>query len=148
MIDRIHKKLQVWSDWSRGRESGALGYKASSINLWHRVQGGEPDYVPDVLDASALAECDLIEAIVTGRLGRIPLLSRNVVRVYYLGTGTYEQKARDIGVSKSTFCGYLHNAQVQIGAVMDNLGVPVVARGVGVRIKVANIPAACNEKMC
>jgi len=93
-VDRyLHDRLVQWAEWSLQREGGALGYPSEAPYTRMQARSGGGYYSPNV-DMDAME----IEAAV----GALPDYLRVAVRVYYIGPGTMEQKAQQLG------CGRQH----------------------------------------
>lgn len=110
MIDHMHKKLLRWADWaSRGGLAPGLWYARCTF----ANDGSGADAIDLVLDRDS-GDLDKAVTLLPGEL-------KQVVRVYYLGSGTARQKARDCQMCVQTMYVRLDHAQRRLAGTLDEL---------------------------
>lgn len=108
MIEHMHEKLLRWADWSsRGGLAPGLWYARCTFGN----EGGGGQVVDPVIDMMIY---ELDKAVT-----RLPDELNRTVLVYYLGTGTMRQKARECRVCEKTMYLRLHHAQERLVRMLD-----------------------------
>ena len=109
MIDHMHEKLLRWADWAgRGGLAPGLWYARCTFGN----EGGATITDP-VLDRDS-GDVDKAVTLLPGEL-------KQVVRIYYLGSGTARQKARDCQMCVQTMYVRLHHAQQRLASSLDEM---------------------------
>lgn len=110
MIDHMHEKLLRWADWAgRGGLAPGLWYARCTFGN----EGGGASITDPVLDRDS-GDVDKAVTLLPGEL-------KQVVRVYYLGSGTARQKARDCQMCVQTMYVRLHHAQQRLAGSLDEM---------------------------
>lgn len=117
MIKEIDDLLSAWAMWTARREDGGTGWRGSSLNSVMAQACREYGY--EMAQSAQIADLDMmsVERVV---MHEISPESRAVVTVCYRGRGTYAQKARDLGCSKSTLSLRMHNAHIEVASALDH----------------------------
>lgn len=101
----INSRLNIWAQWSLQRTSGGLGFPSECpyTRLAARTSNG--------LTSPAInEEAWLVEKAVQS----LPDYLKETVRVFYIGKGTVEQKAKDLRCSRDTVYARIERAHGQI----------------------------------
>ncbi|WP_440217166.1 hypothetical protein [Chromobacterium piscinae] len=149
-LNDIDSTLQAWADYVTRRADGGLGYAMQSIYR-QMEQGSEAAVgvdvvapfagVPlDVRDAADQEKLDLVERVV---MREVEPSSRAVILAWYLGRGTVEQKAKDLGTTRRTLYRWLELARAAVAAKL--LALRRGVRQEGFAFKVADMPQAVND---
>ena len=102
--------MREWADWRRRAvQVGPSGYKPSSLNLL--MSGSLPGgggFHSVVLSYGS--DVDAVFAAIDYAVNRLPMIPKQVVRRYYQQSGTVDQMAADLGVSRRTMYKLLDSA--------------------------------------
>lgn len=110
MIEHMHEKLLRWADWaSRGGLAPGLWYARCTFGN----EGGCASIADPVIDRDS-SDVDKAVTLLPGEL-------KQVVRIYYLGSGTARQKARDCQMCVQTMYVRLHHAQQRLASSLDDM---------------------------
>lgn len=91
--DYIKQRLVRWGEWNARRESGGLGFPRECPYTRMQARSGPGISSPEIDQ----------EAIDTERaVTELPDYLRETVRAYFVATGTVEQTARHLRVSRDT----------------------------------------------
>lgn len=111
MIRWVHERCTEWAEWTRRRADHGLGYPRqcsyTRLDAAHRGQLFAGEY-----NERAHGIEDAVRRLLD--------LHRQVVRTNYLGKGMARQKARDVGVSVTTYYELLHGAHERIASQLQN----------------------------
>jgi DNA-directed RNA polymerase specialized sigma24 family protein len=112
MIEHINARLIRWADWAaRSNRAVGLGYSPCTII---RLMKGEFRCTFNRNDPMINDEAMNTERAVI----KLPDELRKVVVVYYLKSGTVEQKARDCRCCRDTLYARLHHAHQRIDELL------------------------------
>lgn len=149
-LNDIDEALQLWAGYVARRQDGGLGYAMQSI--YRQMDPGTERAVGvsvvvpfggvpvDVRDPAEQAKLDLIERVV---MREVQPTTREVIMVWYLGRGTVDQRARDLGTTRRTLYRWAENAKLAVASKVVEL-----QRGIrqsAFPLRVEKIPAAANE---
>lgn len=112
MIEQMHERLNRWADWALSeRRAKGLGYSACTL--------GRLTMPPSTfrMDPSINTEASETDDAVQ----QLDEKSRHVLNVYYLGRGTKEQKAADLGCHFTTMFDRVHAAQAKLVDVIQSM---------------------------
>nr|WP_294864364.1 hypothetical protein [uncultured Pseudogulbenkiania sp.] len=151
-LNDVDQALCRWAEYVARREDGGLGYASQSI---YRQIVNDPAMlaavganvvtpfagVPvGVRDPADQDKIDLIERVVTRE---VEPSTKAVIMVWYLGRGTVDQRARDLGTTRRTLYRWIENARIAVASkIME------VLRGVrqtAFPVKMQHIPSAAND---
>lgn len=111
-IEYIDKRLKAWAEWSvRGGLVTGLWYARCNFAA-DAVDGRRP------VDVAFDEEAEQIHrAIVALR----PEFLRVAIHAFYLGRGSAEQRARDIGVSRRTLYQRVEHGQQRLASILEEM---------------------------
>jgi hypothetical protein len=149
-LNEVDETLQQWAGYVARRADGGLGYAMQS--LYRQIESGPERAVGlnvvmpfagvpvDVRDPAEQAKLDLVERVV---MREVSPSTREVILTWYLGRGTIEQRARDLGTTRRTLYRWLESAKLAVASKLVEL-----MRGIkqtAFPIKLHDVPAAANE---
>ncbi|GAB2885308.1 hypothetical protein GCM10027202_12390 [Microvirgula curvata] len=120
-LNDIDEALRLWAGYVARREDGGLGYAMQS--LYRMVESGPERAVGfgmvvpfagvpiDVRDPAEQEKLELIERVV---MREVTPSVRVVVLSWYLGRGTVDQRARDLGTTRRTLYRWVENAKLAV----------------------------------
>ncbi|MGC0151027.1 hypothetical protein ACPRNU_01030 [Chromobacterium vaccinii] len=145
-LNDIDSTLRAWSEYVLRREEGGLGFAQQSI--YRQIEaGGEAAVaapfagVPlGVMDAADRQLLDQVEHVV---MRVLDAGSRAALMAFYLGRGTVDQKARDLGTTRRTLYRWVDLAKANLKAQL--LAAKRSVRQRSYPFHVADMPQAVND---
>lgn len=149
-LNEVDEALQQWAGYVARRQDGGLGYAMQS--LYRQIESGTEAAVGvDVIvpfagvpvgvrDPADQAKLDLVERVV---MREVTPSTRDVILAWYLGRGTIDQRARDLGTTRRTLYRWLDNARLAVAGKLTELQRGIRQKGFTMRLE--NVPAAAND---
>lgn len=105
MIDSIHARLILWSEWCiKGRKVSGLGYPSQCA--FSRLTPSSRISSPNINEQAWLIEKAIHQTL--------DLEHQIIVNQFYLHTGTAESHAKALGISRDKLYSRLHAAHQKI----------------------------------
>lgn len=149
-LNDVDEALQQWAGYVARREDGGLGYATQS--LYRQMDPGTERAVGvdvvvpfggvpvDVRDPADQAKLDLVERVVTRE---VDPSTRAVILTWYLGRGTVEQRARDLGTTRRTLYRWVEQAKLAVASKLVALTRGI--RQTAFPMRLAQVPQAAND---
>lgn len=110
--EELERRCQNWARWREGAGGGGLGYGGGG---W-RVESGSGGY------RTATVPTSDVEAEQTNRaIEALQSSLRRTVEVYYLGTGTMEERCQQLQISRATIYVRIDRAHEDMSAWLREL---------------------------
>ena len=146
-LNDIDESLRFWADYVARRQDGGLGYAMQS--LYRLIESGENAVAGnvaflgmpvDVRDPADQEKIDLVERIV---MREIDERSRQVILAWYLGRGTIDQRARDLGTTRRTLYRWVESAKLLVARKLIEIRRGI--RQAGIPMRVYGVAPAAND---
>lgn len=110
MVPEAHVALQRWAEWSLAPTLHTnLGFGKS---IEAKIQEGMGQILPGSTNRGIYI--DLQSSKVESWIGKQPKDTRRLIRVFYLGVGTSDDKAKVLGLATRTMYDRLHLAHIEL----------------------------------
>lgn len=133
--EEMERRCLNWARWRNGAGAGGLGYGGGGWNWSGADRGGYREAIVPTLDVEA-------EQTEQGLQTLTPYL-RRTVEVYYLGTGTMEERCQQLQVSRATLYHRIDKAHEELAAWLRE----VDARAATERQRVERLQASVRPRI-